>query len=81
MRAFDTLDYAKKLKDAGLESKIAEAQSKATAEILEVLVEKQLATKSDIKDLEVKLYGFITKSITFAVTLLTLIQLLFHFWK
>ncbi len=46
--AFDTLAYAKKLKEAGFTEKQAEVQ----AEILFEIVDEQLATKQDIMGLE-----------------------------
>ncbi|MCK4608392.1 MAG: DUF1640 domain-containing protein [Gammaproteobacteria bacterium] len=48
---FDTLKYANRLKAAGLEPKIAEAQAEAEAEIFAEALDNQLATKQDIKDL------------------------------
>jgi len=45
--AFDTLAYAKKLKAAGFTEKQAEVQAEALAE----MVDEQLATKHDIKEL------------------------------
>ena len=49
--AIDTLDYARKLIDAGVPEKQAEAQARVLAEI----VESSLATKRDIKELELKI--------------------------
>jgi len=48
---FDTLRYVKKLKAAGVPEKQAEVQAEAMAE----LVEERLATKQDLKELEVNL--------------------------
>lgn len=83
--AFDTLAYANKLKMAGVEPKIAEAQSEATAEILHNLIIEQLATKNDLKNLKVEICIFIAKALSWAigalVGILTIIQLVFHFWK
>lgn len=45
---FDTLKYANKLKAAGLEPKLAEAQAQAEGEALHELAMTQLATKLDI---------------------------------
>ncbi|PZN70536.1 MAG: hypothetical protein DM484_28325 [Candidatus Methylumidiphilus alinenensis] len=45
--AFDTLKYAKRLKDAGIPEKQAEAEAEALAEALEVNL-KELATKDDL---------------------------------
>lgn len=46
--AFDTLSYVKKLRDAGVPERQAEAQAEAMVE----LVEERLATKQDIRDLQ-----------------------------
>ena len=51
---FDTLSYAKKLKTAGFSEEQAEAQ----VEVLEKIIDKNLATKKDIfeiKNTELKL--------------------------
>ncbi|MBC8419321.1 MAG: CCDC90 family protein [Proteobacteria bacterium] len=45
---FDTLAYAKKLKAAGFTEEQAEVQAQAFAEI----IEERLATKQDLKELE-----------------------------
>ena len=45
--AFDTLKYSKRLKDAGVPDKQAEAEAEALAEALEVNI-KDLATKGDL---------------------------------
>ena len=46
--AFDTLQFAKKLIDAGVPQKQAEVQAEAISEI----VQEKLATKADLKQLE-----------------------------
>jgi len=51
---FDTLAYANRLKAAGLESKIAETQAEANADMLASIMEGVLVTKQD-------LIGFATK--------------------
>jgi hypothetical protein len=48
---FDTLAYAKKLKAAGFTEEQAEIQAQALAEI----IEERLATKQDLKELELRL--------------------------
>ena len=48
---FDTLAYAKKLKAAGFTEAQAEIQAQALAEI----IEERLATKQDLKELELRL--------------------------
>ena len=57
--AFDTLKYSKRLKDAGVPYKQAEAEAEALAEVLEVNL-KDLATKEDLKALEDRLGDKIT---------------------
>lgn len=47
---FDTLRYSKKLIDAGLPSKIAEAQAEAQLEIFSEIAETNLASKQDLAD-------------------------------
>ncbi len=49
--AFDTLKFAKRLKDAGIPEKQAEAEAEALAEVLEVNL-NELATKRDMKEME-----------------------------
>ena len=46
--AFDTLAYAKRLKEAGVPERQAEVQAEAMAD----LVEERLVTKRDLKDSE-----------------------------
>lgn len=48
---FDTLQFAKKLKEAGVPEKQAEIQAEAMAEI----VEEKLASKHDVKQLELSI--------------------------
>ena len=49
--AFDTLAYAKKLKEAGVPQKQSEIHAEALAEI----IDERLATKQDLKELEMRL--------------------------
>lgn len=51
--AFDTLAYVKKLVFVGVSKKQAEAQAEALAS----LVNENLATKQDIKELDLKIEG------------------------
>jgi len=93
---FDTLAFANKLKNAGVEPKAAETQAEAISEILSELTTNQLATKSDLKaleistkndlknelnKLEIRMYKSIGGMIFFAVTILGGLQTLFHFIK
>ena len=48
---FDTLMYAKKLKAAGFTEEQAEVQAEALSDI----IEERLATKQDLKELELRL--------------------------
>lgn len=45
--AFNMLNFAKRLKEAGVEPKIAEAQAQVTLEVIVGLLEENLATKQD----------------------------------
>jgi len=54
---FDTLAYANKLKNAGMEHKLAETQAEVQAELLASLMDDQLATKQDIKDLRKEVHS------------------------
>lgn len=71
---FDTLAYAKKLKNAGFTEEQAEIQAEAIAQI----INEQLATQKDIHDLEERLMYKITirlgSMIVVAVTVLTAIM-------
>ncbi|MDZ7699955.1 MAG: hypothetical protein U5R49_24525 [Deltaproteobacteria bacterium] len=53
---FDTLSYAKKLKAAGFTDEQAEIQAEALSEI----IEERLATKQDLKELELRLKHALT---------------------
>jgi hypothetical protein len=51
---FDTLKYANRLKAAGAESRIAEAEAEALAEVFELYL-KEVATREDLKQMEERL--------------------------
>lgn len=53
--AFDTLAFANKLKGAGMNPSLADVQAEETAKILTDLTANQLATKQDLKDIELKI--------------------------
>jgi len=59
--AFDTLEYAKELEEAGVEPKMAEAHTRAQVRVLSDFVDRQIATKPDIKELEIKIDHFDSK--------------------
>lgn len=46
--AFDTLAYSNKLKEGGMEARLADVQAEETAKILNDLATNQLATKQDL---------------------------------
>jgi len=58
--AFDTLAYANKLKDGGMEARLADIQSEETARILTDLATNQLATKNDLNNLKQELKNDVT---------------------
>jgi len=70
---FDTLAYAKKLKKAGVPEEQAEIHAEALAEI----IDEQLATKKDLKELEyrliIKLGAMMAVSIAIIAALVKLI--------
>jgi len=51
---FDTLKYANRLKAAGAEPKIAEAEAEALAEVFELNL-NEVATRDDLKHMEERL--------------------------
>ena len=51
---FDTLKYANRLKAAGAESRIAEAEAEALAEVFELNLQ-EVATRDDLKQMEERL--------------------------
>ena len=51
---FDTLKYANRLKAAGAESRIAEAEAEALAEVFELNL-KEVATRDDLKQMKERL--------------------------
>lgn len=53
--AFDTLAFVKRLTEAGVEQKQAEAQAQAQATILSELIDDKLASRQDIIQMEHKL--------------------------
>ncbi|MGY0342258.1 DUF1640 domain-containing protein [Xylella fastidiosa] len=58
--AFDTLKFANRLKTAGVPAAHAEAEAEALAEVLEINLQG-LATKQDLRELELKLESRIDK--------------------
>ena len=70
---FDTLQYVKRLRDAGFTDRQAEVQ----AETIKELLEEQLATKRDLREMEnrviVKVGAMIAASIAITATLVKLL--------
>jgi len=58
LSSFDTLAYAKRLKEADVPEKQAEAQAEALRAALET---QDVATKGDLRELELRLRGEITE--------------------
>ncbi|MCL5261282.1 MAG: DUF1640 domain-containing protein [Gammaproteobacteria bacterium] len=82
---FDTLAFANKLKEAGLEPKIAEAQAELQAAVMAELTTSQLATKKDIQEIKlgiqelrlellIKLGGVIVVCSTILGTILSVVM-------
>jgi len=71
---FDTLQYAKKLKEAGVPEKQAEVQAEALSEI----IEDKIATKQDLKELE---YRLIIKMGAMLVAVVTILGALIRILK
>lgn len=59
--AFDTLAYAQRLREAGLDQKVAEAHAEAARDF----VMKELVTKTDLKN------ALLTQTVAFGVMLVT----------
>ncbi len=90
--AFDTLAYANRLKEGGMESRLADIQSEETARILTDMAANQLATKEDIlffkqdlkqeiNNLKSELLKEIHLNTWKIIGLLAALQALFHFIK
>lgn len=72
---FDTLRYANRLKEAGVPPAQAEAEAVALSEVLDVNL-KELATKEDLKTMElrltVKLGAFLSVAVGVLIAVLKL---------
>lgn len=67
--AFDTFAYAKKLKLAGFSEQQAEVQAETLAEI----IEERLATKQDLKELELRLIIRLGTMMTVAIAIVAIL--------
>ena len=86
--AFDTLAYSNKLKEGGMDAKLADIQAEETAKILSDLATNQLATKQDLNVLKgdlIVIKSDLLKEIHLntwkIVGLIAGLQALFHFIK
>jgi hypothetical protein len=86
--AFDTLAYANKLKEGGMEARLADIQADETAKILSDLATNQLATKNDLNiikgdlnTLKTELLKEIHLNTWKIIGLLAGLQAIFHFIK
>ena len=79
--AFDTLAYANKLKEGGMEARLADIQAEETAKILNDLATNQLATKSDLNALKTELMNEIHINTWKIIGLMGGLQAIFHFIK
>jgi hypothetical protein len=52
MIAFDTLAFAKRLREAGYDDKQAEGMAEANAEVFQRMLDSTLATKDDIREVK-----------------------------
>jgi hypothetical protein len=82
---FDTLSYANKLKEGGMNEVLANIHAEQTSKILNDLTSTELVTRQYLKDemreLEIRMYSFMAKTALFTVSILGSIQTLFHFIK
>jgi translation initiation factor 2B subunit (eIF-2B alpha/beta/delta family) len=79
---FDTLDYMKTLRDAGIQQNEAEAMASAAHKAFSQLIDgHEVATKRDLVHLRSELQSFIVKSISGAIVIIGAIQTLLHFYK
>lgn len=56
IKIFDTYEYVKKLKSVG----VTEQQAEVQAEALKNVIEHELTTKRDLKELEIRLIRWVT---------------------
>ncbi len=75
--AFNAITYANKLKQAGLETRIADVQ----AEEMSNFISNTLATKEDLESLELRLQGFIIKALIASMSVLIGIITLSNYMK
>ncbi len=74
---FNAITYANKLKTAGLAVKVADV----AAEELSDIIANNLATKDDLKMLEVRLQAFIVKALLTSITAIVGLLSIVHFIK
>jgi hypothetical protein len=79
--AFDTLAFANRLKEGGMEARLADIQAEETARILSDLATNQLATKNDLQCVKTELLKEIHLNTWKIIGLLGGLQAIFHFIK
>jgi len=72
---FNAITYANKLKDAGMATRVADVQ----AEEMSDFINSTLATKDDLKVLKMELQGFMIKALISSVSVIGIIQGIFHY--
>ena len=55
--AFNPLEYSHKLEQGGMDKKLADIQAQAQFEIVTALLEEQMVTKADIRDIRQDIKG------------------------
>ena len=71
---FDTLDFANKLKAAGVPDRQAEVQAEAIAGI----ITENLATKQDLREMELRITTKLGGIMVGGISLLVILMKLFH---
>jgi hypothetical protein len=81
---FDTLKYCNVLKQAGVDPKMSEAIAKATVELFDEALKNEVVTRdilrTELYDLEMRMYRFIFKSLSTTVTIVCGLQTILHFF-
>jgi hypothetical protein len=72
---YNPITFSQKLNEAGLSKNIADLHAEELCNILN----SDLCTKADIKELELKIYGFIFKAKALIISVLGTIQTILHF--
>lgn len=89
IKHFDALDYVEHLKNLGVDEKVAKYQARQMEQVIDIAVStaksdvenKELATKKDIKELELKIERTKFELIIWVVGLFIVSGLIQHFFK